>query len=66
MNRAIETVENLIEQSVRTNSIVTISRDAEIEFALSCASEDEQDCILLNEYWGTDENGNEWRIHVSK
>jgi len=66
MNRAIETVESLIEQSVCTNSIVTISRDAEIEFALSSYSEDEQDSVLVNEYWGIDDNGNEWRIHVIK
>lgn len=56
--------QSAIERSVSHNEIVTIDYDAEAAIDLSLESDDSADGEGVTEYWGTDEAGNEWRVHV--
>jgi hypothetical protein len=68
------TVEQAIEQSIRTTSIVTLGSASEpVADAESVMGElfaECEDCAgddprsVMAEYWGTDDSGNEWRVHV--
>lgn len=55
--------EQLIRQSVQTNSTV-YTDDAALHDDLLCASDDSAESDELIEYWGTTDAGDEWRIHV--
>lgn len=66
-------VTNAIEQSKRYNQISHIDsraiRDADVDVAeiccdLSVACEDNVVNGTIREFWGTDEDGNEWRVHI--
>lgn len=55
-----------IERSISHNEIVHIEANpASEEFlALSAASDDSVDTGGMIEFWGTDDDGNKWRVHV--
>lgn len=63
-------VEQAIARSKSHNEIVTIEHDAAaiealtIE-ALTIECDDHVETAHVHEFWGTDEAGNEWRVHVS-
>lgn len=62
--------EQAIARSVSHNEIVTIDYSASIAEELGNASEDSVPAYttasgaVLAEYWGTTEDGGEWRVHV--
>ncbi len=60
------TIEQAIEQSQQENRTVTLSEyDLAMVEDLVCASDDN----VLNggdwEFWGTDDDGNTWRVHLA-
>jgi len=58
-----------IERSITHGEIVTIDHSPEAIEELSRACDDsvttsgEDDCTVV-EYWGTDDDGNSWRVHT--
>lgn len=62
-------VAKAIRQSVQQNEIVTINfnrvnYDSEIPTDLLVACDDSVENGEVTEYWGTDDDGNEWRVHI--
>lgn len=53
-----------IARSISHNEIVHIDQDAEAHEELSLAAEDSVWNDPVTEYWGTTEDGSEWRVHV--
>lgn len=53
-----------IVQSVSQNEIVTVEHDVTLMDQLSAESDDSVVNRQVTEYWGTDADGNEWRVHV--
>ena len=56
-----------ITQSINHDEIVTIDYDATAAIDLSVASEGSVDVTQthgVTEYWGTDEGGHNWRVHM--
>ncbi len=53
-----------IARSVSHNEIVTLMGDSELELALSIESEDSAESGSIKEFWGTDEDGQSWRVHL--
>lgn len=58
------TVEQAIDQSVAQDRIVTLDYDGDAERMLNAACDDSVVAFSRTEYWGTDEDGNNWRIHM--
>jgi hypothetical protein len=68
-------VADLINESIANNTIVTVgygdyrlldeTEQTELLAALSLESDDNVQGNDRMEYWGTDEDGNEWRVHVA-
>jgi hypothetical protein len=62
----ITTAKEAIKTSVQENRIVHTCLEMDEADNLGCASDD---CVTIHtepkmvEYWGTDEDGNEWRVH---
>ncbi len=58
-----------IEQSISQNEIVHVTGTEELDAELQAACDDsvetrrEAGGPVVTEYWGTDENGGEWRVH---
>jgi hypothetical protein len=63
-NTAKTIIETAIAQSIATNAIVHIEAGPDVIDELRAYCDDEADCGHVLECWGTDDNGNEWRIHV--
>lgn len=67
-------IQTAIEDSIRENRIVTLEAtvdtqewvDLVSDLSVECEdwTENKADGALIREYWGTDEDGDEWRIHV--
>lgn len=55
---------NAINRSISHTEIVTIDYDSDAASDLSAASDDSVEANGLTEYWGTDDDGNEWRVHM--
>lgn len=57
-----------IARSISHTEIVTIEHDeqAQIDLTAECddSVEHRRGNVLVREYWGTDEDGNEWRVHT--
>jgi hypothetical protein len=53
-----------IDRSISHTEIVTIDYDSDAASDLSAASDDSVEANGLTEYWGTDDDGNEWRVHM--
>lgn len=53
-----------IARSVSQNEIVTIDYDPAAAEDLSAASDGSADGNDVTEYWGTDDDGSEWRVHM--
>lgn len=60
------TAECAIARSISHTEIVTIDYDADAETDLLAACEDSVDAGEVTEYWGTDDEGREWRVHVRR
>lgn len=71
----IRAVEDAIERSASSDSIVTIewSRDREEALVVRCDDEAhhhlysyelQESVLALSEYWGEDDDGREWRVHL--
>jgi hypothetical protein len=62
------TVDRAIRDSVTTNSIVTIDGDADVRRELTSRCDNSVDTTgergPLTEYWGRDDDGDDWRVHV--
>ncbi len=56
--------EQAIARSINHREIVTIDYDSDAAGDLSAASDDNVAANGLTEYWGTDGEGNEWRVHM--
>jgi hypothetical protein len=69
-----ESIEQAIRESIARDRIVTIDGDASIREALSSLADDSVETAYdrgpgvplgaLTEYWGTDDEGDHWRVHV--
>ena len=60
------TAEQAIARSVSHTEIVTIEYHAETAEDLSRLSDDSTETEKLTEYWGTDDDGHDWRVHVRR
>ncbi len=54
-----------IKRSISHNETVTLDYDISLALDLSAACDDNVETASVVEYWGTDDNGNEWRVHLS-
>lgn len=66
-----KTTAQLIAKSVARNTVVHVQGTPEMHDALTVECEDsvqthDQDGLDLTEYWGTTDDGAEWRIHVTQ
>jgi propanediol utilization protein len=59
------TAQQAIEQSVRQDEIVHIEWSSEAEETLLAECDASVDAYGVTEYWGTTEDGHDWRVHVS-
>jgi len=57
-------IETAIAQSVSTNSIVHLDAGSDVIDALAAYCDDSAEHADALEYWGTDDDGNDWRIHA--
>lgn len=55
---------SLIERSISHHEIVTVDYDATTAEDLTAACDDSVEANGATEYWGTDDDGNEWRVHL--
>lgn len=62
----ITTAADAIARSIRHCEIVTIPYDAEIAIDLLVEREDSADSTDVMQYWGTDDAGDEWRVHLEQ
>lgn len=53
-----------IDRSVSHREIVTVDYDAEAQSELEAASEDSVHTDDVTEYWGTTDDGDDWRVHM--
>lgn len=53
-----------IDRSVSHNEIVTLDYAYEVATDLSAESEDSVEANGVTEYWGTRDDGEEWRVHL--
>lgn len=60
------TTSDAITQSVRTNSIVTMDHDASSYETLLVECDDHVENGDVEEFWGTTESGDEWRVHMAR
>lgn len=60
------TASKAIERSVSHNDIVTVDADSEgnIIAELTPMCDDHVEANGVHEFWGQDDDGNEWRVHV--
>lgn len=58
------TAESLITDSITTDSIIHAEYSAALTRALLTRAEDSVDTQSGTEFWGTDDDGNTWRIHL--
>jgi hypothetical protein len=67
-----KTVERAINTSIRENRIVTlptvsIAHEYDVVLTdLTCASDDRAEANDVIEFWGTDDDGDEWRVHIGR
>lgn len=54
-----------IARSISHNEIVTIDATKEDVATLIAECDDHVDAGDVHEYWGTDDDGNTWRVHVT-
>jgi hypothetical protein len=59
------TAKHLIARSVSHNEIVTAEWSHDLETDLLCESDDSVENGDVYEFWGCDDDGNEWRVHLS-
>ena len=64
--RARQEVRQAIEDSIREDRIVHLAAAPEIIAALTATCEDYAEVDAVTEYWGADDNGNDWRVHVRR
>ena len=58
------TADQAIARSVSHNEIVTIQYKPGVEATLCLECDGSVDAGKVHEYWGTDADGYEWRVHV--
>lgn len=66
MAKTAKTIGQAIRESIQTDRIVTIEGNAATHEALLALADDSADQPELTEYWGTDDDGRSWRIHVTR
>ena len=54
----------LIARSISHNEIAHAKFDAETAAELASLAEDSVENGAVIEYWGTDDDGDEWRVHL--
>jgi hypothetical protein len=55
---------NAIDRSISHTEIVTIDYDSDAASDLSVECDDNVSANGVTEYWGTNDEGNEWRVHM--
>ena len=58
--------EQCIRRSVLNSQIITVGYTSDLRIGLDCASEDSADNGDILEFWGTDSDGSEWRVHLRR
>jgi hypothetical protein len=61
-----QTAADAIARSISHNEIVNIAFDASASKALRTACDDSVDTEDVTEYWGTTEDGYDWRVHMAR
>ena len=59
------TSDNAIARSVSHGEIVTVEDEPGLQDALLCACDDHVSANDVHEFWGTTDDGDEWRVHVT-
>ena len=59
------TAQQAIRQSIRQNEIVHLEYDEDIATELQFACDDSVVGNEVREFWGTTEDGDEWRVHLA-
>lgn len=60
------TAEQAIDRSASHTETVYLSYDAALAEDLLVECDENNDTLLFVEFWGTTEDGNEWRVHLRK
>ena len=55
-----------IQQSIRQNEIVTLPWSADVYIDLLALCDDSAGTENVHEFWGVDDEGEEWRVHVRR
>lgn len=58
------TAQDAIARSVSHTEIVTLPYDEAVAGQLAVLADDSVEADGTHEYWGTDEDGHEWRVHL--
>lgn len=65
MNHTAETIAaNAIARSISHTEIVTLDDEGDLRTALLALCEDNVEANGVAEFWGTADDGKEWRVHV--
>ena len=62
----MKTTKRAIARSVSHTEIVTLEYNWETIQDLLVWSDDNVETETVHEFWGTDDDGNEWRVHVRR
>ena len=60
------TAQDAIARSISHNEIITIDNTDENLEALLVECDDHTETGSVHEFWGTDDDGNEWRVHARR
>jgi hypothetical protein len=66
--KAEQLAQQLTERSIQGNAIAHESYDSALadELQLMCDDSATEASMPAAEYWGTDDEGNEWRVHLDR
>ena len=66
MNTTTLTAEELISESITHTTIANAAYTPELAASLRALSDDSVETASVLEYWGTDDDGNAWRVHLER
>lgn len=66
MDTTTLTAEELISESITHTTIANAAYTPELAASLMALSDDSVETTSVLEYWGTDDEGNAWRVHLGR
>jgi hypothetical protein len=62
----MDTAEELITESITHTTIAHAAFTPDLAVSLMALSDDSAETAGVLEYWGTDDDGNAWRVHLER